>query len=306
MNNRTLTKPVIVLFLGILSVSTASIFIRFAQRDVPSLVIAAYRMSIATLLITPFVLYHRRSELAYLRGKNLVLVGLSGFFLAVHFATWITSLELTTVASSVVLVTTTPLWVALFSVIILKEPLHKTTLLGMMIALSGGLIIGFSDFCYKSGNGFACPDFQNLVRGEVLLGDFLALTGAVMAAMYLIIGRKIRANISLLSYIFPVYGISALFLLALVILLRMPAFGFANQAYLWLLLLAFIPQLIGHTSFNWALRFLSAGYVSIALLGEPIGTTILAMIFLGEMPTFVKIIGGTLIFVGILLASRFE
>jgi drug/metabolite transporter (DMT)-like permease len=306
MNNRTLTKPVIVLFLGILSVSTASIFIRFAQRDVPSLVIAAYRMSIATLLITPFVLYHRRSELAYLRGKNLVLVGLSGFFLAVHFATWITSLELTTVASSVVLVTTTPLWVALFSVIILKEPLHKTTLLGMMIALSGGLIIGFSDFCYKSGNGFACPDFQNLVRGEVLLGDFLALTGAVMAAMYLIIGRKIRANISLLSYIFPVYGISALFLLALVILLRMPAFGFANQAYLWLLLLAFIPQLLGHTSFNWALRFLSAGYVSIALLGEPIGTTILAMIFLGEMPTFVKIIGGTLIFVGILLASRFE
>src|SRR5699024_3708780 len=117
------SQPVLALALGILAVSTAAIFIRYAQAEAPSLVIAAYRLSLAALLIAPFALSRRRAELAALGRRDLWLALLSGFFLALHFAPWITSLEYTTVASSVVLVTTTPLWVALLSPLTLKEPL---------------------------------------------------------------------------------------------------------------------------------------------------------------------------------------
>lgn len=297
-------RPVAGLTFGILAVSTASIFIRFAQATAPSLVIAAYRLTLASLLLLPVAWIRNRAELRSLRGQDLVLALLSGIFLAFHFATWITSLQYTTVASSVVLVTTTPLWVALISPFTLKEPLARLVRYGMGLALAGSIVVGLSDTCAWSAAGLACPSITSLLRGGAFLGDFLALVGAIMAAAYILIGRRLRVGISLIPYITIVYGMAAATLLVLTLTASEPLLGYPPVTYLWFLLLAVIPQLLGHSTFNWALRYVSAAYVSITLLGEPIGSTILAYFILKETPTALKIFGAILILVGIYLASR--
>ena len=296
--------PFLALAFGILAVSTAAIFIRFAQVEAPSLVIAFYRLGLSALILAP-IAWPRRQELKSLDRRTLALAGLSGLFLALHFASWITSLELTTVASSVVLVTTTPLWVALLSPVFLKESLTRTVLLGLGLALSGGLVVGLSDACAWQG-GLVCPSLPEMLGGQAFWGDVLALFGAWMSAAYIMIGRSVRRRLSLVSYIFIVYGIAALVLLAQVWINRQPLIGYSPAVYGWFLLLAVIPQLLGHTIFNWALRYISAAYVSVTLLGEPVGSTILAYFLLRETPTGVKLIGAILILIGIFVASRGE
>ncbi len=303
--NRTFS-PLLALFFGILAVSTASIFIRYAQASAPSLVIAAYRLSLAALGLAPFAWTRRRNELAALTLRDMLLALLSGFFLALHFATWITSLEYTTVASSVVFVTTTPLWVGLFSPLILKEPLRRMVALGLGLALVGSTIVGLSDVCSWNPAGLSCPPWAQLLRGPAFIGDLLALAGAIMAACYLMIGRSLRSRMSLLSYIFLVYGMAACVLIVAMLARHQTPIGYPPSTYLWFVLLAVVPQLIGHTTFNWTLRHLSAAYVSISLLGEPVGSTILAYLFLGETPTVLKVFGAILILVGIYVASRSE
>lgn len=298
--------PVLALSLGILAVSTAAIFIRFAQQEAPSLVIAAYRLSLAALLLAPLVLTRHREELSLIRGRVLALALLSGLFLAFHFATWITSLEYTSVASSVVLVTTTPLWVALFSPLLLKEPIGRIAAIGMGVALSGGVVVGLSDACVSTNTGLACPTIADLVLGRAFWGDVLALIGAWMAAAYLIIGRRLRSRMSLVGYIFVVYGMAAVVLVGLALIARQPLWGYSPQTVLWLVLLALIPQLLGHTIFNWSLRFISASYVSVTLLAEPIGSSILAYFILDETPSGIKIFGAILILAGIYIASLSE
>jgi drug/metabolite transporter (DMT)-like permease len=288
---------------GILAVSTASIFIRFAQEYAPSLVIAAFRLTFASLIIAPLALSRHRDELFSLGRRELMLGLLSGIFLALHFATWISSLEYTTVASSVVLVTTTPLWVALLSPLVLKEPITRPVIWGMVLALVGGTIVGLSDSCSWNA-GLVCPPLGEFVKGQAFGGNFLALVGAWMAAGYLLIGRYLRVKMSLIPYIFVVYGMAAIILVIIMLASGETPFGYPPQAYFWMLLLAFIPQLLGHSTFNWALKFLPASFVSVTLLGEPIGSTILAIIILDEAPTPLKLFGAFLILLGIYLASR--
>jgi drug/metabolite transporter (DMT)-like permease len=290
---------------GILAVSTASIFIRFAQEYAPSLVIAALRLTFASLILAPIALSRHRPELSRLTRRDLILGLLAGVFLALHFATWITSLEYTTVASSVVLVTTTPLWVALLSPIVLKEPISRPVVWGMVLALGGGMIIGFSDAC-RWENGLLCPPLGNYFQGQAFLGNFLALVGAWMAAGYLLIGRRLRVKISLIPYIFLVYGMAAIVLVLIMLGSGETPFGYPPQAYFWILLLAIIPQLLGHSTFNWALKFLPASLVSVTLLGEPIGSTILAFFILDEIPSLPEMVGAVFILAGIYLASRME
>jgi drug/metabolite transporter (DMT)-like permease len=304
--NRPRINPLLVLAFGILAVSTASIFVRYAQTEAPSLVIAAWRLSLAALILTPLTLRRDRGVLRALRRADIALALLSGLFLALHFATWISSLEYTTVASSAVLVTTTPLWVALVSPFFLKEPLTRPVMLGLILALIGGITIGLSDTCIWLGGRVVCPGFADLLRGRAFLGDILALAGAMFAAAYVIIGRKLRINVTLLSYIFLVYGAAAIVLVGMMFLAGEPAFGYPPITYLWFLLLAIFPQLLGHSSFNWALKYVSAAYVSITLLGEPIGATILAYFLLDEAPTPMKVFGAILILTGIFIASRVE
>jgi len=298
--------PLLVLAFGILAVSAASVMIRFAQREAPSLVIAAWRLALAAMVLTPFALARRRIELASLSSRERGLAALSGVFLALHFATWISSLAFTTVASSVVLVSTAPLWVALLSPITLKEPLSRLMVVGLLLALAGSVTVGVSDSCAWTGYGLACPDLREFLRGRAFIGDLLALAGALTAAGYLIIGRRLRVRLSLLTYIFVVYGVAALVLVGVALVAGLPLFGYSSITYLWLLGLALVPQLLGHTSYNWALAYLSAAYVSIAVLGEPIGSSILAFFLLNELITPLKLVGAALILAGIFLASRSE
>jgi len=286
--------------------STSSLFIRFAQRDVPSLVIAAYRLGLATLILSPFILTRNRDELGRLKRRPLQLMILSGIFLALHFAAWITSLEYTTVASSVVLVTTSPLWVALLSTFILKERLPGIAWIGILIALIGSVVVSAGQVCQIQPAGLVCPQLPDFIKGRAFWGDFLALVGAWMAAGYLLVGRKMRSDVTLGSYIFIVYGTAAIVLIAAALATGQKLAGYPKIDYVWFLALALFPQLLGHSSFNWALRYLSAAYVSVNLLGEPIGSALLALIFLGEKPSPLEIAGGVLILGGIYIVSRVE
>jgi drug/metabolite transporter (DMT)-like permease len=228
---------------------------------------------------------------------------LSGLFLAVHFATWISSLEYTTVASSVVFVSTGPLWVALISPLFLKERVSRETLIGLAIALAGGVAVGLADACTWE-RGLSCSGLSAALHGKVVWGNFLALMGAWAVAGYLVIGRKLRAGMSLIPYIFLVYGMAAVLLTALTVALGQPFGGYQPITYLWIALLALVPQLIGHSTYNWALRYLPASLVATANLGEPIASAILAYFILREQPGFLTILGAALILTGIYLASR--
>ncbi len=288
---------------AILAVSTASIFIRFAQADAPSLVIAALRLTFATLLLAPLAWTRHRTELMSLSRREILLGVVSGLFLAAHFATWISSLEYTTVASSVVFVSTGPLWVALLSPMLLNERLARAAIAGLVIAILGGTIIGLSDACIWD-NGLHCADLSQILHGRAMWGNFLALIGAWTISGYLIIGRKLRAKMSLIPYIFSVYGVAAIALILTAFVAGQSLLGYPAQTYGWIFLLAAFPQLVGHSTFNWALRYLPAAFVAVTTLGEPIGSATLAFFILQEKPTVVVISGGILILIGIYLASR--
>jgi len=282
-------SPYLGLAIGILAVSFASIFIRLA--DAPSLVIAASRLTIASLLLAPAVLIKSKDELRALTRQDLLLALLSGLFLGVHFAAWISSLEYTSVASSVVFVSTSPMFVGLASHFLLKERVSRQMFAGIAVSVLGGMIVGYGDF----GLG-----------ARELFGDFLAIVGAVAISGYLLVGRKLRRHLSLLSYIFLVYATATVFLIAVCLVAGHSFSGYPRQTYLMFFLLAAVPQIIGHSSYNWALKYLPATLVGVATLGEPIGSTILAYFILTETPTLARIGGGVLILTGIYVSSRAE
>ena len=298
--------PYILILIGIAAVSTASLFIRFAQDYAPSITIAAFRLGLAALLLLPYTIYKYPQELRSLSRSDLGFVLLAGFFLAVHFGVWITSLEYTSVASSVVFVTTTPLWVSLMAPIFLREKTPRIAFLGMLIAFLGGVIIAFSDVCIWSIEGISCSSMKGIFGTRSLLGDFLALLGAIAAAAYLMIGRHIRRGVSLTPYVFLVYSVAGLFLVTGMLISEGVPPIYPAKVYVWLVALAILPQLVGHSIFNWSLKYLPTGYVSINLLGEPIGTIILAYIFLNETPSGTKLFGAILILAGIGLTSFFQ
>ncbi len=298
------TSPYLGLLLGIAAVSTASLLIRLAQVEAPSFVIAAGRLTIASLIIGIFAWSKLRIELPTQSRKTIILLILAGFFLGFHFATWITSLEYTTVASSVVIVTTAPLWVAIFSPLILKEKITSWIVIGLIVSLAGSVIVGLNSACSLTSGHMVCQTLFAITSGRMFIGNMLALLGAFLSAGYLIVGRSTRNSLSLSSYTFVVYSVAAIVLIFLVIITRQKITGFSSMTYLYIIALAVIPQLIGHSSFNWTLKYLSAAVVSIALLGEPIGTVILSFLFLKESPTVLEIVGGLLILCGIIISSK--
>ncbi|MBN2398769.1 MAG: DMT family transporter [Candidatus Aminicenantes bacterium] len=279
------------LIVGIAAVSSGSIFARFAQADAPSIVIAAFRLFIATMLLLPLAWLRYRAELHRIITGPWPWFLVSGFFLAIHFATWISSLEYTSVASSVVLVSTSPLWVALIAWMFWREPLTPSILIGLALAMCGSIVISLAES-------------QAPISSHPYLGNALALAGALAVSGYWLVGRRLRRDFSLIPYVTLVYGSAALFLLVAAILFGQPLTGFKPATYGWFLLLALLPQLLGHSSFNWALGHLPAAYVAIATLGEPIGAAVLAFVFLGEMPSGIKTFAALLILAGIVLALR--
>jgi drug/metabolite transporter (DMT)-like permease len=296
-------KLSIALCVAILAVSTASILIRFAQREAPSLTIAALRLTFATIILAPFALARHREDLRALGRREILLAAVSGLFLALHFGTWISSLEYTTVASSVVLVSTGPLWVALLAPIVLREHLASGALLGLGLAIAGGIVIGLAGSCMWTGS-IQCPNLNQALEARALRGNFLALVGAWAVSGYLILGRRLRRTMQLVPYILLTYGFAAIGLLLTVFLRGETLLGFQPSTYAWMLLLAIVPQLIGHSTYNWALRFLPAALVAVTTLGEPIGSATLAYLILREVPGPFVILGGGLILAGIYLAVR--
>jgi drug/metabolite transporter (DMT)-like permease len=278
-----------ILIIGIIGVSTGSIFARLA--DAPALVTAAYRVGLASLILVPLAAWKAGDELGRLAFRDIRLAVLSGFFLALHFATWISSLDYTAIANSVVLVNTIPLWVGLFTPLIAKERLARATLISIIISVVGGVIIGFGDFA---------------TGGRALLGDLLAVIGAICAAIYLLIGRNLRRKLSLISYVALCYGSAALFLWLVVLVLKLPLTGYSTQTVTAFWAMALISQILGHTSYNWALKWFSAGFVAVTLLGEPIGATIMAYIIFDEGLTWAKFIGGLFLLSAIYIAAAGE
>jgi drug/metabolite transporter (DMT)-like permease len=282
-------KPVYLWFLitlGISAISSASILIRLT--DAPALVIAAYRVSLAALLLGPAFVRRRMKAKAPLDRRTLQALFTSGVLLALHFACWIQSLKMTTISSSVALVSTTPLFVALLSRAWLQEQFDRRMMFGILCSVVGGTWVAGSDF---------------RVSGEAFLGDILALLGAGMAAGYLVIGRSARRSVDLTAYAFPVYAAAALTLLAVCAAVNLPLAAYSRHTYSMLLLTALIPQLIGHTTFNWALRYLSPTTVAVLLSGEPIGAMFLAYLIFGETASVHMIVGLVILLAGILLSA---
>lgn len=287
-------KSLLGLWIAIGAISTAAIFIRFAQSGLSSLTIATFRMLLSSIVLLPIFFSKHLGEVnSVIRLRTGLLIILSGFFLSLHFYSWVSSLEFTNVTSSVVLVTTTPIWVTIISVFWLKEKIRRGFWIGLLVAMVGTIVITRSSAGFSL---FAADDDLSIK------GNLLALIGAWCAAGYVLIGKRVRESLSTIAYIFLVYACSALILLIIAAVSGQPLLVFTPKDWLWLVLLALIPQLIGHSLINWALGVLPAAKVSIALLGEPVGASLLALVFLKEIPSGNEVIGGGLILAGIYLA----
>lgn len=279
-------NPYVALAIGILAVSTGSIFAKLA--DAPAIVIAAYRVGLATLILAPVAWWKARDEIRRLSIGSVVRVVVAGGFLALHFATWISSLSYTSVANSVVLVNTNPLWVGLLAPLVTGERIRPLIFLSILMSVAGAIIIGVD---------------QAGTYDQGLLGDTLALAGSLFASGYLLLGRNLRRELSLIGYVFVCYGSAALILWCIVLVAGMPITGFTTNTMVYFWAMALIPQLIGHSSYNWALKWVSTSVVAVSLLGEPIGSTILAYFIFGEGLTLQKLIGAGFILSAICLAG---
>jgi drug/metabolite transporter (DMT)-like permease len=278
-----------VLLLGIAATSTGSILVRLA--DAPPLAVAAWRLTLATILLAPLALRPFAREIGRLAARERWMLAGSGFCLSLHFAFWITSLSYTSVASSVVLVATNPLWVALMLRFVLGERIPRASVVAIAVALAGTVVISAGDLT---------------ISPRALLGDVLALLGAVAGSAYFLLGRAVRRKLSTLAYVWPCYAIAAVLLIVYSLVAGQPLLGYSWPTMGALLALAIGPQILGHSSYNWALGYFSPILVTIALLGEPIGASVLAYLILAEAPPLGVWLGGPLILAGILLAARQE
>jgi drug/metabolite transporter (DMT)-like permease len=289
--------PFLVIAFGVIVVSAAALMIRLAQETgAGSLAIAAGRLGIAALLLTPIAWLRQGAELRCIERRDLWPALGSGAFLALHFGAWISSLAYTSVASSVALVSTNPIWVGLASLLLLRERLQPGMIAGILLTFAGSICIVLSDSSPAAAQLQPAP----------LLGNALALLGAVGVTGYFLIGRGLRERIPLLSYVWLVYTTAAVLLLLAAWIAGQQLFGLHPPAYLAILALALGPQLLGHTSFNWALRRLSATFVAVAILGEPIGATLLALEFLDEGFAPLQLAGFVLLLAGIAVATLAE
>lgn len=288
------------LALGVLIVSTAALLIRYAiGAGAGPLAVAAGRLTLAALVVVPLALWQRGPELARLRRPDWMIAAVAGVFLAAHFATWVSSLAYTSVASSVALVTTNPVWVGLASWWLLGEPPSRRTLGGIVLAAAGSALVIASDLVATPtavGGGPSAP----------LLGNLLALAGAIAVSGYFLVGRRLNRSISLLSYVAIVYGASAIAMNLIATIAGQGLLTIPAAAWLPIAALAIGPQLAGHTLINASLRQLSATFVALAILGEPIGSALLAWLLLGETIAPLQGAGFATLLIGIVVAASGE
>lgn len=286
--------PAIVLVLAVLGISVAAPLIRLSEAH--PLAIAIWRLGFSLVIVAAFLLgtgsWRRWSTLS---RRDLVIAAAAGVFLALHFWSWNTSVGLTTVAASVVLVNLQAPIVAIAGAAWLREAPNRTQWLGIALALAGAVIV-------------AAPDLGGAFSGSrrALLGDALALLGAATAAGYYLAGRRLRQSMDLWPYVGLVYATCLITLLIIAAFVRAPVLSQPPRELAIFAALAIGPMMLGHTGMNWALRYLPAYVVSLAVLGEPVGATILAALLPGirEIPGMTTLLGGAIILAGIVLTAR--
>lgn len=278
------------LILAVLCVSVGSIFVRLAAA--PALAVAFNRIFLASVVVAPFAAPSLARAWPVLTARRRLILLASGVSLGVHFATWIASLSYTSVAASVLLVNTAPLFTLFFSWWFLGERASKAVLIAMAVALTGAALIAAGDW----GDGGAAS----------LKGDALAVAGAVTMSLYHVIGRGLRDALPLPAYVLGVWSTAAATLAVLAATARVPVFGYPPRSFALFLALAVVPTVVGHGLVNRSLRHIPAPTVGLFLLGEPIAASILAYAVFGENPGALTIAGGVLVLAALALVVRSE
>lgn len=276
--------PYIPIFIGVLSVSLSAIFVKLANAEAG--VIAFYRMLFSVIIMAPLFFWKYTRELKGLSKRDWIFSTIAGIFLAFHFILWFESLNFTSVASSTVLVTLQPIFAFVGTYLFFKEKITVKTIIAGAIAIAGSILISWGDF---------------QLSGSAFYGDMLALIACALVTGYLLFGQDVRKRLSLVTYTMVVYTVSTITLFFYV-LIKGESFGpYPSIDWIWFILLAIVPNLLGHNLFNWAIKFVSTNVISIAILFEPIGAAILAIIFFQEYLVASQIIGGLVVLLGIVL-----
>lgn len=280
----TKLNPYAALAIGVLAVSTSAIFVKVSTA--PSGVIAFYRLFFSVLFMLPIFLIKYVPELRLITRRDWVFSIVAGIFLAFHFILWFESLNYTSVASSTVLVTLQPLFAFIGTYFFFKEKFSWKAILSGVIAVLGSVIISWGDF---------------KISGSALFGDILALIACGLITAYLMFGQTVRKRLSLITYTFVVYSISTITLFIYVLIRKEPLLPYGTNDWVYFILLALIPTLLGHTLFNWSLKWLSTSTISMAILFEPIGAALLAYFLLQEYVVWTQILGGAIVIGGVSL-----
>lgn len=277
-------NPYIAIAFAVVSISASAIFVKLAVA--PAGIIALYRLFFAVIIMAPFMLTKYRHEFKYVHKKDWLMAIISGAFLALHFILWFESLNYTSVASSVVLVTLQPLFAFIGTYFFFGERFSVAAVISMFITIIGSMIIGWGDF---------------QISGMALFGDILALLGAVTVTVYFMIGQQLRRRLSLMTYTFIVYASSTVVLIIYNLVLQNNFVSYDLPTWGWFLALAIFPTFLGHTILNWTLKWVSTSTISMAIVFEPIGASILAYLILGEMITSSQMLGGAIVIFGLFL-----
>ncbi|MFQ3294753.1 MAG: drug/metabolite transporter (DMT)-like permease [Halobacteriales archaeon] len=284
-------SPLAALGVAVIAVSISAILVRWSHA--PSTVKALYRVVFMTALVAPVAVRRNREDFGRIGRRDLAVAGLAGVALAAHFASWFASLDYTSVAASVTLVQSQPLFVAIGAYLLLGERMTRLTVIGIMIAVLGAAVMSFGQ-----------PTGTEQAALNPPLGNALALFGAVMAAAYVLSGRSLRQRISLFPYVTVVYAACSVVLLGIVLVQGWDLFDYAAREWVLFFGMAIGPGIFGHTVINWALEHLESSLVSVSLLGEPVGSTVLALLLLSEVPDPITIIGGIVVLGGIYAVAR--
>lgn len=287
---------ILVLIIGLAAVAHGAIFARLADAD--PIVISAFRTGAAGLILLPIGL---ATGWAAVRAGGMIVIGralIGGGFLALHFATWIASLDHTSIVNSVILVTLSPVWLSLYAVIVRREPLSRATLVSVALSLLGSVIIAV----YGSGPGD---------RASSLYGDGLALLGGLCFAGYFLTGQRAMVTarqhpLPLLAYLGLCYVAAALLLWLAVLVLGLQVKGLGSTTYLAMIGMGLVSQVIGHSTYNWALQRFSPRFVAVCLLGEPVLATFLGLVYFGERVHPIVLLGGAVILAAVYIGARGE
>ena len=286
-------QPYFFLLIGIIIGGSAPVLVRLAQGEhMPTPLIVAARLTLSAAVLTPFVLRRFHHEIRRLTASDLIFTALAGVMLVAHFLTLFVAFEHTSILIAGVLSASTPLWVALMEVFVLRTRLNRIIWMGLFAALSGATIIAFS------GTGEGLSSGSN-----PLIGSGLALVSAVLAGVYLIAGRKVRTHMPLLLFVWLVFSFGAVAALAVMIATGTPVTGYSTQGYLWLVMLTIGAQLIAQSAFNYSLAFLSATFISISGQAVTIVASCAAFFIFAEVPRPLQLLGSAVIIAGVVLAS---